>query len=73
MEKLHSYQGLAGRCHEIRDAMRDKLVNWRGKNPDGVIGLAKNTICRLSGSGRQDPDDHGFSEGSNGDFSHVYR
>lgn len=76
MEKLHSYQGFAGRCHGLRDEIRDKYLIWRENNPNGVVGFVKNSLCGLSESGREnDLGEHEFGENAGGgrDFSHIYR
>lgn len=61
MEKLHEYQGLAGRVHEWRDTIRERYTNWRQEHPETIIELIKKG---------------GQSDGSRSnadDYSHIYR
>jgi len=61
MEKLHEYQGVSGRLHEIRDDLRSKLSSWR-ETHDGnnIVDLTKNYASRCE-------------SGKDNDFSHIYR
>lgn len=66
MEKLHEYQGVSGRLHEIRDDLRSKLSSWRETHDgDNIVDLTKNYARKIS-TGRRE-------SGKDNDFSHIYR
>lgn len=66
MEKLHEYQGISGRVHEIRDNLRSKFSSWRESHEgDNIVDLTKNYARKISTGRREcDRDD---------DYSHIYR
>jgi solute carrier family 45 protein 1/2/4 len=67
MEKLHEYQGVSGRLHEIRDDLRLKISNWRESHDgDNIVDLTKNYVRKISTSGRRGSD-------KDNDYSHIYR
>lgn len=59
MDKLHEYQGWAGRFHEWQDQLRERYNNWRQENPETGIELIKKTIQNQSNDAS--------------DYSHVHR
>ncbi|KAH8417303.1 hypothetical protein KR222_008395 [Zaprionus bogoriensis] len=61
MEKLHEYQGLTGRLHQIRDNIKEKYNNQ--ENPSSFLTKVKTTaIDQLKGNAS-----------ANVDYSHIYR
>lgn len=66
MDKLHSYQGWSGRCHEWKDDVKSKYSNWKEEHPENVLELVKNKIKRQPGM------ENGHNNTEN-DYSHVYR
>lgn len=66
MEKLHSYQGCAGRFHEWRDDLKAKFANWREDHEgESLVDLAKNSARKTATS------ETGVGEKE--DYSHIYR
>lgn len=65
MEKLHSYQGFAGRFHEWRDDLKAKFANWREDHEgENLVDLTKNLARNAAGNAAQ---------GDKEDYSHIYR
>ncbi|XP_037954089.1 proton-associated sugar transporter A [Teleopsis dalmanni] len=63
MEKLHEYQGLTGRLHEWRDALRTRINDFEENGKGNVFEIAKNTASnQLKGN-----------VSASQDFSHIYR
>ena len=61
MEKLHDYQGFAGRMHEWRDNIKEKVNQFREQ--DNIVDIAKSTANdQLKGNASISQD-----------FSHLYR
>ncbi|XP_059610363.1 proton-associated sugar transporter A [Phlebotomus argentipes] len=67
MEKLHSYQGFAGRFHEWRDEVKDSYSNWRESGTcecwEGVKSGLRNLSSLIRGNNLPEHQD----------FSHLYR
>lgn len=62
-EKLHDYQGIAGRLHQWRDNIKEHISNFREQNPSNIVELAKTTaVDQLKGNASADQD-----------YSHIYR
>lgn len=62
-EKLHDYQGFAGRLHQWRDNIKEHISNYRDQNPSNIVELAKSTaVDQLKGNASADQD-----------YSHIYR
>ncbi|XP_052900807.1 proton-associated sugar transporter A isoform X2 [Anopheles moucheti] len=47
MDKLHEYQGLAGRWHEWRSNARQWHEGWRERHPGGVRQYLKDTVLNV--------------------------
>lgn len=61
MEKLHEYQGLTGRLHQLRDNIKEKYSNQ--ENPSNFLTKVKTTaLDQLKGNAS-----------ANVDYSHIYR
>lgn len=61
MEKLHEYQGLTGRLHQLRDNIKEKFSNQ--ENPGNFLTKVKTTaLDQLKGNAS-----------ANVDYSHIYR
>lgn len=80
MDKLHDYQGVAGRWHELRSNVSQWRSEWRERHPGGVRQYLKDTILQAGPSHTSDPigtdTEHGVRTGWNEgavDFSHIYR
>uniref|UniRef100_A0A182W439 Major facilitator superfamily associated domain-containing protein n=1 Tax=Anopheles minimus TaxID=112268 RepID=A0A182W439_9DIPT len=80
MEKLHEYQGFAGRWHEWRSNARQWHEGWRERHPGGVRQYLKDTVLNGGGTHTSAPmgadAEHGGRTGWNEnavDFSHIYR
>ncbi|XP_058128178.1 proton-associated sugar transporter A [Anopheles ziemanni] len=81
MEKLHEYQGWAGRWHEWRAGTRQRLDAWRERHPGGVRQFVQETVrqgCSLPSGPAQrgTTEELGVGTGWNEsavDFSHIYR
>uniref|UniRef100_A0A182PV64 Major facilitator superfamily associated domain-containing protein n=1 Tax=Anopheles epiroticus TaxID=199890 RepID=A0A182PV64_9DIPT len=80
MDKLHEYQGAAGRWHELRSNVRQWREEWRERHPGGVRQYLKDTVLHGASSHASAPmgadAEHGVRAGWNEgevDFSHIYR
>ncbi|KFB41796.1 AGAP000137-PA-like protein [Anopheles sinensis] len=81
MEKLHEYQGWAGRWHEWRAGTRQRLEGWRERHPGGIRQFVQERVrqgCSLPSGPAQrgTTDELGVGTGWNEsavDFSHIYR
>uniref|UniRef100_A0A182Q0W9 Major facilitator superfamily associated domain-containing protein n=1 Tax=Anopheles farauti TaxID=69004 RepID=A0A182Q0W9_9DIPT len=81
MDKLHEYQGLAGRWHEWRTNARQWHEGWRERHPGGIRQYVRETV--LPGSAGHTSAPTGAADGELGvhtgwnesavDFSHIYR
>lgn len=69
MDKLHSYQGMTGRIHEVRDDLRTNYTNWRDQHPGSFIQLVKNAVYTEPGDGK----DTDIGSSKEIDFSNIYR
>uniref|UniRef100_A0A182KAD8 Major facilitator superfamily associated domain-containing protein n=1 Tax=Anopheles christyi TaxID=43041 RepID=A0A182KAD8_9DIPT len=80
MDKLHEYQGVAGRWHELRSNVRQWREEWRERHPGGVRQYLKDTVLHGGSANISAPmgadAEHGvrtdWNEGAV-DFSHIYR
>lgn len=64
-EKLYEYQGILGRLHEIRDAVRERWQRFNEENPQGLSRFILNKCFH-----RKD-DRSGLVAYE--DYSHIYR
>ncbi|XP_058826213.1 proton-associated sugar transporter A [Topomyia yanbarensis] len=72
MEKLHEYQGLAGRFHDFKDAIRAKQAVWREERPGGLAQYIRN-IVKPSNEQQANLNTNASWGEENVDFSHIYR
>ncbi|XP_035915017.1 solute carrier family 45 member 4 isoform X2 [Anopheles stephensi] len=81
MDKLHEYQGFAGRWHEWRSNARQWHEGWRERHPGGVRQYLKDTVLQ-GGTGTHTSAPIGTDAELGGrtgwnenavDFSHIYR
>ncbi|XP_041674419.1 proton-associated sugar transporter A-like [Drosophila eugracilis] len=59
MEKLHDYQGIAGRYHQLRDNIKEKYEEFQNNYSTNLVSTVKS---QLKGN-----------ESANKDYSHVFR
>ncbi|XP_023169554.2 proton-associated sugar transporter A isoform X2 [Drosophila hydei] len=63
MEKLHEYQGITGRLHQLRDNIKEKYSSINQENSPNIFEKAKTTaLDQLKGNAS-----------ANVDYSHIYR
>uniref|UniRef100_A0A336M410 CSON011274 protein n=1 Tax=Culicoides sonorensis TaxID=179676 RepID=A0A336M410_CULSO len=77
VDKLHEYQGFAGRFHEWRDNVKAQYTTWREENrQQSLLQLLINKVTPSPGGGLN-PDENtncnGLSDSNANDYSNIYR
>uniref|UniRef100_A0A182NAG7 Major facilitator superfamily associated domain-containing protein n=1 Tax=Anopheles dirus TaxID=7168 RepID=A0A182NAG7_9DIPT len=79
MDKLHEYQGVAGRWHEWRTNASQWRDGWRERHPGGIGQYVRDTVFQPGTAQTSAPAAAAAADGELGwnesavDFSHIYR
>ncbi|GBP09879.1 Membrane-associated transporter protein [Eumeta japonica] len=67
-DKLHEYQGLAGRAHVVRDRCRERWTRWKEEHPRGMREVLKETFFGIPSS-----DDRSERVWQDSEYSDLFR